>query len=158
MSNTRWARIGFAILAWLLAGLAIIQVYLAGTAVAQLGGSGNFEMHRNFGYIIGIIALVQLILSFAGKLGARMIGASALLLVGMALQSVLVFIRADQPTIAALHPVNGFLIVLLSVWIAWRALSYIRAPLPVEPVEAAPAPATPARPSLDEQDEQEDRL
>jgi hypothetical protein len=68
--------------------------------------------------------------------------------------------RADQPTIAALHPVNGFLIVLLAVWVAWRGLSFIRAPLPVEPVEPTPAPTptTPSRPTLEQQDEQEDRL
>lgn len=157
MSNVRWARIGFALLAWLLAGLTIVQIYLAGLAVFVIGSS--FEMHRNFGYLIGIISLVQLVLAFAGKLGARMIGGSALLLGMMALQSVLVIMRASQPTIAALHPVNGFLIVLLSVWIAWRALGYIRAPLPVEPAEATPAPsAAPARQTLDQQDEQEDRL
>jgi len=50
--------------------------------------------------------------------------------------------------------------VLLAVWIAWKTLAYIRAPLPPEPVEAKPAPTTtPApRPTLDQQDEQEDRL
>lgn len=158
MSNVRWARIGFALLAWLLAGLAIVQVYLAGLAMFVIDSS--FEMHRNFGYLIGIISLVQLVLAFAGKLGGRMIGASALLLGMMALQSILVIMRANQPTIAALHPVNGFLIVLLSVWIAWRALGYIRAPLPPEPVAEtrAPAAASTPRPTLDEQDETEDRL
>lgn len=158
MSNVRWARIGFALLAWLLAGLAIVQIYLAGLALFVV--DSTFEMHRNFGYLIGIIALVQLVLAFAGKLGGRMIGTSALLLGLMALQSVLVIMRADQPTIAAIHPVNGFLIVLLSVWIAWRALGYIRAPLPPEPVEAAPAPAAThsPRPTLEQQDEAEDRL
>src|SRR5688500_636908 len=159
MSNVRWARIGFALLAWLLAGLAIVQVYLAGLAVFVPGST--FETHRNFGYLIGIITLVQLVLAFAGRLGWRMIGVSALLLGLMALQSILVIMRTDQPTIAAMHPVNGFLIVLLSVWIAWRGLGHIRAPLPPEPVEAAPAPtaAAPApRPTLDQQDEQEDRL
>lgn len=158
MSTARWARIGFALLAWLLAGLAIVQIYLAGLALFVPGST--FEMHRNFGYLIGIIALVQLVLALAGRLGGRMIGASALLLGLMALQSILVIMRNDQPTIAAIHPVNGFLIVLLSVWIAWRGLGFVRAPLPVEPAPASPVPApTPApRPTLDQQDEQEDRL
>lgn len=158
MSNVRWARIGFVLLAWLLAGLAVVQVYLAGLAVFVIGST--FEMHRNFGYLIGIIALVQLVLAFAGKLGGRMIGASALLLGMMALQSILVIMRTSQPTIAAIHPVSGFVIVLLSVLIAWRALSFIRAPLPPEPVAAAPAPTAQhsPKPTLDQQDEQEDRL
>jgi hypothetical protein len=39
------------------------------------------------------------------------------------LQSVLVLQRDDLPAIAALHPVNGFLIALAAVWLArdaWR--------------------------------------
>jgi hypothetical protein len=140
MSTARWARIGFALLAWLLVGLAIIQVYLAGAAVfADITRPGNFEMHRNFGWIIGIITLVQLVFAFAGRLGWRMIGASALLFALLVVQSVLVHI--GTPNLAALHPVNGFLIVVLALWIAWRGLSYIRAPLPAEPARPEPAPA-----------------
>jgi hypothetical protein len=155
MSTTRWARIGYSLVAWLLAIAAIIQIYLAGQGVFATGG---FEQHRNVGYGIGILGLILLVLAFAAKMPMRVIGATALLFVLMIVQSVLVFMKTDQPNIAALHPVNGFVIVLLAVWIAWKTLGYIRAPLPVEPVEATPAPATPARPTLDQQDEQEDRL
>ena len=147
MSNVRWARIGFALLAWLLVGLAIVQVYLAGAAVfADLTRAGNFEMHRNFGWLIGIITLVQLVLAFAGRLGWRMIGGSALLFALLVVQSVLVHI--GTPNLAALHPVNGFLIVVLALLMAWRGVGYIRAPLPPEPVHqvAAPAPAPAAGP------------
>ncbi len=142
ISTARWARIGFALLAWLFAGLAIVQVYLAGAAVfTDLTRPGNFELHRNFGYIIGIITLVQLVLAFAGRLGWRMIGGSALLLVMLVVQSVLV--RIGTPNLAALHPVNGFLIVVLALWIAWRGLGYVRAPLPLEPARPEPTPAAP---------------
>lgn len=157
MSNVRWARIGFALLAWVFAGLAVLQFYLAGAAVEQLGGTRDFGTHQAIGFVIMIIALVQLVLTFAGRLGWRMIGASALLLGLMVVASALV--RLDTPGLAALHPVNGLLVAVLSVWIAWRGLSYIRAPLPPEPVAAAPEPApASARPTLDDQDEQEDRL
>jgi hypothetical protein len=157
MSTARWARIAYSLVAWLFAVAAIIQVYLAGLGVFTLGG---FEQHRNVGYGIGILGLILLVLAFAAKMPMRVIGATALLFVLMIVQSVLVFMKTDQPNIAALHPVNGFVIVLLAVWIAWKTLGYIRAPLPVEPVEAKPAPAAgpAAKPSLDEQDEQEDRL
>ena len=157
MSTPRLARIAYSLVAWLLAAAAIIQIYLAGLGVFTV--SSGFEQHRNVGYAIGVLGLILLVLSFAAKMPMRVIGATALLFVLMIVQSVLVFMKTDQPNIAALHPVNGFIIVLLSVWIAWKTLGYIRAPLPVEPVEAKPEPAAaPARPTLDQQDEQEDRL
>ena len=160
MSTARLARIAYSLVVWLFAVAAIIQIYLAGTAITNLGGTGNFEQHRNVGYLIGVLGLILLVLSFAAKMPLRVVAASALLLGLVALQSVLVIFFKSQSNVAALHPVNGFIIVLLSVWIAWKTLGYIRAPLPVEPVEATPAPAaTPApRPTLDQQDEQEDRI
>jgi cytochrome b561 len=153
MSAARWARIGYSLVAWLFAIAAVVQVYLAGQGVFA---TGSFELHRNVGYAIGILALILLVLSFAARMPLRVIAATALLFVLMILQSVLVLMRADQPNLAALHPVNGFLIVLLAVWIAWKTLGYIRAPLPPEPVRAAPppppvAPAQPARESDEDQ-------
>jgi hypothetical protein len=133
MSTTRWARIGFSLVAWLVAFGALIQTYLAGTAIANLGGNpANFEMHRNFGYIFGILTIVLVVLALAGRMPRKVVVASLLLLAMMVGQSVLVFIRVDQPNIAALHPVNGFLIVLLAFWVAWATLRYIRAPLPLD--------------------------
>lgn len=154
MSNVRLARLGFALLAWVFVALSIVQIYLAGAAVAQLGGTNDFGTHQAVGLIAGVIALVQLVLTFAGRLGLRMIGASALLLGLMVVQSVLVHI--NTPSLAALHPVNGFVVVLLSWWIAWRGLGFIRAPLPPEPVEATPAPAptAPAAAMPPDEDEQ----
>jgi hypothetical protein len=126
--------------------------------VQQLGGTNDFGTHVTMGFVTLIVALIVLVLAFAGRLGWRMIGATALLLGLMIVQSALV--RMSSPGIAAFHPLNGFVIVLVSVWVSWRGLSYIRAPLPPEPLESAPAPAPPhsPRPTLDEQDEQEDRL
>jgi hypothetical protein len=141
MSNVRWARIGFALLAWLFVALTVVQVYLAGTAVEQLGGTKDFSTHQAMGFVLMIIALVQLVLSFAGRLPVRMIGASALILALIIVQSILV--RMVPPNIEALHPVNGFLIAVVGLWIAWRGLSFIRAPLPVEPERPAPAPVPP---------------
>jgi hypothetical protein len=155
-STARWARLGYSLVAWLLAIAAVIQIYLAGQGVFA---TGSYEQHRNVGYGIGVLGLILLVLAFAAKMPMRVIGATALLFVLMILQSLLVFMKTDQPNLAALHPVNGFVIVLLSVWIAWKTLGYIRAPLPVEPVEATPAPTpAPTRPSLEKQDEEEDRL
>jgi hypothetical protein len=125
-------------LAWVFVALTVIQVYLAGTAVAQLGGTNDFSTHQAVGFVIILVALVQLVLAFAARLGWRMTGASALLLLLMIVQSAIVHL--NSPSLAALHPLNGFLVAVISVTIAWHALGYIRAPLPVEP-ERAPATA-----------------
>ncbi len=45
----------------------------------------------------------------------RIVGMSALLLVQFALQSVFVALRTDLPAVAALHPLNGFAILLVAV-------------------------------------------
>ncbi len=57
-----------------------------------------------------------------------MIGASALLLVLFALQSVFVAFKDSSPAFAALHPLNGFLIGLVAVALAWQTRAYLRAP------------------------------
>ena len=153
ISTARWARIGFALLAWLFAGLAIVQVYLAGQGMFVT--SGNFELHRNVGWGIIALALILLVLAFAGRLGWRMIGPSALLLGLLVVQSVLVHI--GTPNVAALHPVNGLLIVVVALWLAWRSLGYIRAPLPIETPRPEPAPAALPSSRSDKPDPEEEQ-
>ncbi len=144
MSNVRLARIAFALLAWVFVALTVVQVYLAGAAVAQLGGTNDFSTHQAVGFVIILVALVQLVLSFAARLSRRMVAASALLLLLMIVQSAIVHLNSTS--LAALHPLNGFLVAVLGIWLAWRGLGFIRAPLPVEPVHVpatAPAAAPP---------------
>ena len=80
--------------------------------------AGSFASHRNFGYIIGWMTLVIVVLAAAGRVGGRLLGLALLALVQMGLQSVLILVRADLPVLAALHPVNGVLLLLVSIAIA----------------------------------------
>ena len=54
----------------------IVQVFLAGEAIANLGGSGDFTTHIVFGYTIGILQLVVLILS--SRRGCRVVTSGSL--------------------------------------------------------------------------------
>ena len=54
-------------------------------------------------------------LGLVGRIPRGLIGATALIFVLFVVQSILVY---AGPSLAALHPLNGFLIALLSVWIA----------------------------------------
>ena len=99
----KYARIGFVAAVWLFVACAVGQVFLAGIGVFGLP-AGDFTAHRDWGYTFGYLVLVILILAIVGRFPRRMIGLSALLLVLFSLQSVFVGIRADYPSVAALHP------------------------------------------------------
>ncbi len=124
MLTRRWARRGVAIAAWLFVAGVVGQVFLAGLGVFGVP-SGDFSTHRDFGYLVGWLTLVVLVLAIAGRLPRRDIGLSALLLILFALQSVFVAIRDDYPAVAALHPLNGFLILLVGIVIALDARRYV---------------------------------
>jgi cytochrome b561 len=127
-----YARYGFVVAVWLFVACAVVQVFLAGLGVFGLP-PGDFSAHRDWGYTFGYLVLVILILALVGRLPRRMVGMSALLLVLFFLQSVLVAVRADYPAFAALHPLNGFLILLVSILLGrdgWRLVQAERTASP----------------------------
>ena len=115
------------VVAWLLVAGLVTQIFLAGLGVFR--GPENFATHRDFGYTLELLPLVLLILGLIAGLGRR----AALLAAGIfglfLLQSVFVGLRGSNPEVAALHPVNGFLITFLAIilardaWIARRAVT-----------------------------------
>lgn len=107
--------------AWAFVGAILVQVFLAGSALPQLGGSGRFTTHVDFGYSIGIVALVALLAAIGGGLPRREIGVSFLVLVWYVVQTSLPAARASLPAVAALHPVNALLLFGLASWYARRA-------------------------------------
>jgi hypothetical protein len=107
--------------AWLLVASIVVQVWLAGSAIPQLGGTGNFETHRTFGYLIGLIALVLFLTSLPTGLGRRRILQSLGILGLYIVQSSLPYMGANA--IEALHPVNAivmFVVSLLYARAVWR--------------------------------------
>jgi hypothetical protein len=110
-----------ALVAWLLVASILVQVWLAGSAIPQLGGTGNFETHRNFGYLIGLMALVLFLTSLPTGLGRRRILQSLGILGLYIVQSSLPYMGANA--IEALHPVNAivmFVVSLLYARAVWR--------------------------------------
>lgn len=92
---------------------ALVQVFLAGLGVFD--DPQAFVTHRGFGYLFGWLTLVLLVLALVGRSPRRVSWLTVLLLVQFALQSVFVALRTSQPQLAALHPVNGFLLILVAV-------------------------------------------
>jgi hypothetical protein len=109
----RFARAVQPWVAWLFVACVVVQVFLAGLGVFD--NPSQFALHRDFGYLFGWLVLGLIILSIAGRMGREVVGLSILLAVLFALQSVFVALRTSQPLIAALHPVNGFLIGIVGI-------------------------------------------
>jgi hypothetical protein len=80
--------------------------------------AASFETHRTFGYTLEFLPLVLLVLGLIAGLGSRAAGLAATIFGLFLLQSVFVGLRADAPEVAALHPVNGFLITILAIMLA----------------------------------------
>lgn len=100
----------------------VFQVFLAGAAIANLGGSGNFGTHIEFGYTgIGIAALILIITAFVARRPRNEIGITFLLLVLYIVQTILPAFKASVPWVAALHPVNALLLFGVGAWYARRA-------------------------------------
>lgn len=107
--------------AWLLVGSILVQVWLAGAAIPQLGGNGDFETHRDVGYLIGLITLVLFVTALPTGLGRRRIVQSLGIFGLYIVQSSLPFIGVNA--IEALHPVNAivmFVVSLLYARAVWR--------------------------------------
>jgi heme A synthase len=120
----------------------VAQVVLAGLGV--FSDPRSFITHREFGYLLGMVTLVLLILALVGRAPRRVIGLCALLLVLFALQSVFIALRASAPDVAALHPLNGFLILLVAITVT-RAAWSLRGDEVAAPASATLTPSTESR-------------
>jgi hypothetical protein len=100
----------------------VVQVFLAGAALANLGGSGDFATHIEFGYSwIGIAALALILTALAARRPRREVGIALALLVLYVVQTALPGFHASAPWVAALHPVNALFLFGLAAWYARRA-------------------------------------
>jgi hypothetical protein len=126
MNIRRSARIAYLVVLWLFVACLVVQVFLAGMGV--FAGAENFATHREFSHLFGWLTLILLALAIIGRLGRRWIWMSLLIFGLFVLQSALVALRESAPAVAALHPVNGFLILLISISMAQRAWRELRNP------------------------------
>jgi hypothetical protein len=115
----RWLHAG---VAWLFVASIVVQVFLAGSAIVNLGGSGDFSTHIEFGYTaVGLAALAVLLTAVVAGSARRDIAVAFGLLVLYVVQTTLPSASDTLPALAALHPVNAMLLFGLAVWYARRA-------------------------------------
>jgi hypothetical protein len=119
------------VVAWLFVAGLVAQVFLAGLGV--FSSAASFATHRDVGYSLSVIPIVLIVAGLLGGLGRRLALLAALVFGLFILQSVFVLMRTSAPAVAALHPVNGFLILLLAIVIA-RESWLARAAAASEPI------------------------
>ena len=123
------ARTLHAVVAWLFVAGLILQVWLAGRGVFE--SPTMFDTHRSVGYTLSLFTVVLLVLGLLGGMGRRVALLAVAIFVLFILQSVFVVMRDSTPAVAALHPVNGFLIVFLAIVLARDSWMMRTAPEPV---------------------------
>jgi hypothetical protein len=123
----------------------VVQVFLAGLAIANLGGSGDFSTHVEFGYTwVGLAALALLVTAIVARPGRRDVAISAGILVLYIVQTLLPQARASIPAIAAVHPLNAMVLFALATWYArhaWQRASAAALARGTEPASARTAGA-----------------
>jgi len=112
-----WGRRLFLVASWAFVAGAFVQIYLAGMGVF----AGSFDNHRNWGYLLGLFPLLMVVFGLIGRIGRREILLSALLFLQGMLQSVFALQRESNPAVAALHPVNGVLMLVIGIYLAIEA-------------------------------------
>jgi hypothetical protein len=130
----------FAISASVLVAGLVLQVFLAGLGVFD--DPTFFLTHRDTGYTLELVAFVVFLLAAIARAGRRQVGLAGLIVLLFLLQSVFVGVRDSAPMVAALHPLNGFLIVLLSIVLARNAWAFARASRPDVGASSASTPTT----------------
>jgi hypothetical protein len=114
-----WVRIAYRIVAWLFVAAVISQVFLAGLSL--FASAANWGAHSEFGYSLGFLALLLVVLAILGRV-PRAIGRwLALLCVVYAIQTILPALRVGAPWVAALHPVNALAVFWIALTHARRA-------------------------------------
>ena len=110
------ARTLHTVVAWVFVAALVVQVWLAGRGVFE--SPAMFDTHRNLGYTLSLFTIVLLVLGILGGMGRRPAILAVVIFGLFILQSVLVLMRESTPAVGALHPVNGFLILLLAIVLA----------------------------------------
>ncbi len=123
------------VVAWLLVAGIVVQVFLAGLGVFR--GPASFITHRDFGYLLELLPIILLVTALLGRMDRRFAMLAAAIFGLFILQSVLVALHDSTPEVAALHPVNGFLITLLSIVQVRDAMSAWRASRTAAPASSA---------------------
>ena len=126
--NLRW---GYAGLFWVIMAAIVLQFFLAGWGVFAFDGLDEFLPHFIVGDLIGLAMLLGVGVAFAARVPWKTTGINAGLFLLMFLQAFLAHVPVRG--IAALHVVNGILILGLAGWFTRRLTVMARSQVETTP-------------------------
>lgn len=123
-------RTSYRVLAWIFVIALTVQIYLAGLGVFRFrsvplgegGGRSFYGLHIQFGWLIGWVPILLIVLALLGRYSRRTITRAVGLVLLIIIQSVILWVAQDAPLLKALHPVNAIFIFWLSLSLAREAL------------------------------------
>jgi hypothetical protein len=118
--------VAYGVVAWLYVGAIGVQFFFAGLGI--FAGPLNWETHTRFGFGIGLLLPILLVLAFLGKVPRGIVLWLVVLIADYIIQSSLPALRDVSPFLAALHPVNALLVFTIALVHALRATRFVRAP------------------------------
>jgi hypothetical protein len=101
----------------IVAGAAFAQFYVAGLAVF---GATDFTAHARVGWLVQLASLITSILLLSARVPFRVSRLALLILVIGILQPVFAFGLRFVPALAALHPLNGVVLLGTCLLLEWR--------------------------------------
>ena len=110
-----------------------------GSSITDKTFEDGFGIHIGFGYIVFLAGVVLLVLGLIAGVGKWRLGKHGLLALLLFIQIQLAWGGGSQPIVGALHPLNAFLILGVTIAIVmegWQARKVAAAP-----PEVASAPA-----------------
>lgn len=105
---------------------ALTMFFLAGVAV--FADPMRWTIHAELGRFLTLLPLLLILMALTGRLPRRLVLLTLLLFGLYIFQGILIALRGSIPMISALHPVNGSLLVGLSIGLAKSARQLIRKP------------------------------
>ncbi len=113
---------------WALAAfllLLAVQIFLAGLGAFRteaVGADSAFAPHRAFGFALGGVALVILVLALVARAGrAAVAGAAAMVVLTDFAQSLLAGLADDHALFGGLHAFDGLAIIGIAAWLWARS-------------------------------------
>ena len=119
---TRWVRYILVAVAWLFAVAVVVQIFIAGLSLFD--SPEYWTDHVDMGYMIGPLAYLLPILALIGRVGRARIVQAFVVAILYVVQTLLPNI--DVGFIAALHPLNAFLVLGASLDLGRSILGLVR--------------------------------
>jgi hypothetical protein len=120
----RAARYAYAVVAWATVAAIILQVFFIGLGLFD--GSEKLELHRTFGWILHLVAIIVPITAALAAAGRTRILLAILLAAMVWVVPILAALRSDAPLLAAFHPVGAILTFWLATFVARGATALAR--------------------------------